>query len=99
MANRSSKKKLAFQSTIEKQGSPEKNIKVTQHDQKTTHTGFGDFQVPVARPEPILGQIKAPGSGFYLPRSPAVASHWRQDLSTNAKKHEKMTHLEKLRVR
>ena len=34
-------------------------------------------------PERRLWQTEAPGSSFHLPRSPAVASHWRQDPNQN----------------
>ena len=62
-------------------------------------TCFGQSQVPVARPEPILRQIKALGKTFHLPESPAIAIHWRRDLTQNVKKREKMAHLESSRVR
>ena len=54
------------------------NLKRSENSQKTC---FGQIQVPVAFPEPRLRQIEAPGSSFYLPKSPAVASHWRRDPS------------------
>ena len=41
----------------------------------------------VARPGLRLWQIEAPGSSFHLPKSPAVASHWRRDLSQNVNKN------------
>ena len=77
---------------------PSKNVTL-QRPENSHKTCFGQIQVPVRFPEPRLWQTEAPGSSFHLPKSPAVASHWRRDLSQNVKKREKMTHLEKLRAR